>query len=78
MKDLFSGVGRLNDCDSKLGKTTFVAETDRQIGSGPKACLGKRLIYSRDQWKEPLENRTAALCYQLTRAGIGRWGCGNP
>lgn len=26
---LFSGVSRLNDCDSNLGKTTFEAETDR-------------------------------------------------
>lgn len=78
MKDLFSGVGRLNDCDSKLGKTTFVAETDRQIGSGPKACLGKRLIYSRDHWKETLENRAAAPCYQLTGARFVGSDCGNP
>ena len=26
---LLYGVSRLNDCDSNLGKTTFVAETDR-------------------------------------------------
>lgn len=77
VKDLFSGVGRLNDCDSKLGKTTFVAETDRQIGRGPKARLGKKKrAYL---FQSPLEGNVREQgCGSTLSISFVRLDCGNP
>jgi len=64
---LFSGVSRLNDCDSNLGKTTFVAR-DRQIDSGPRPVSENSHSLQRTMEENGKTDRAPAQRHQLTAA----------